>query len=139
VKKHLVYIACHDSAWAEALALRVRRNPGLEVCSTWHHEPLARTRSIPAVERYSIAARDFCEIGMCHTLILISGPGTYPGGKFVEAGYAIAKGKQVVVLGRLENMMLYHPRVVLYEWTLEGAAGFRAFLDEAGNPEGRSA
>jgi len=44
-------------------------------------------------------------------LILLAGPDKYSGGKFVEAGIAIGAGKRVIVIGRRENMLLWHPQV----------------------------
>lgn len=44
-------------------------------------------------------------------LVLLAGPDKYTGGKFVEAGFALGRGFDVVVVGRIENGMLHHPSV----------------------------
>jgi len=51
----------------------------------------------------------------CDALVLVAGKEKYSGGKFVEAGIAIGLGKRVVVLGRRENMLLWHPLVTSVE------------------------
>jgi hypothetical protein len=56
-----------------------------------------------------IATEDVIDVINCDSLVLVSGPDKYLGGKFVEAGIAIGLGKRVIIIGRRENMLLWHP------------------------------
>ena len=57
-----------------------------------------------------IAMGDLLAIDQCDTFLLFTEdpgeevPGASRGGRFVEMGYAIAKGKRVCVIGPLENI-----------------------------------
>lgn len=104
-----IYIAADsvESALAVADALRTDH----ELVSTWHNLPMRRTANIEPRDRSAIAGSDALEISTCDTLVLISGLGKCPGGKFVEAGIAIGIGKRVVIYGHRENLLLWHPSV----------------------------
>lgn len=114
-----VYIASHDSQSAESIAIDLLA-AGIDVGSTWHRHPLPRTASLSGCARKAIAISDIEEIDACDAVLLESGPEKYAGGKFVEAGYALGRGKTVVVLGRRENLLLWHPSFLFAE-TVEHA------------------
>ena len=59
-----------------------------------------------------MAKRDVQEIRECDALVLMAGPDLYPGGKFVEAGIAFGLRKLVIVFGRRENILLWHPDII---------------------------
>lgn len=62
-------------------------------------------------EHYMEAARvDLEDIDSAEMLVLLNGQVSKTGGKHVETGYAIAKGKKVVVVGPVENV---------FHWSLE--------------------
>lgn len=104
-----VYISSHDFAGAKALAARLEA-AGIGVVSTWHNEtPIAGGRGCPPTDReyWDLKVRkNFGRMRCADVLVLVAGPDKYAGGKFVEAGYALASGTEVVVLGRPENGMI---------------------------------
>src|SRR5262249_55092997 len=86
-----VYISSHNLEEAEALAEKIRA-AGHVVVSTWHAEVYDPQWAM------SPAARDGSAVNLAliehraDVLVLQSGPDKYPGGKFVEAGFAMGKG-----------------------------------------------
>lgn len=99
-----IYIAAHDPRLAEAFAAE---NSDHEFTSRWHKKPFYPTDHHTLDERFEIAIEDFNDIKRAEALVLISGPGKYPGGKFVEAGIAYGLGMPVYFVGRRENMLTY--------------------------------
>lgn len=105
-----VYIASHSKDLAiEARDVLVSK--GCEVISTWLDGEFKRTAEYTEAERRDIAARDAAEVYRADMLVLIAGDQYFAGGKFVEAGIALGLGRRVVVVGRRENMLLWHPVV----------------------------
>ena len=45
-------------------------------------------------------------------LVLLACEGSCPGGKFVETGIALGTYSPVWVIGRRENMLMWHPWIV---------------------------
>jgi len=109
-----IYIASHnqdDGRRLKTLLLRA----GYIVVSSWLTDKrFGREKYTPRQCR-QIARRDVCEVLQCDILVLIAGPDLYPGGKFIEAGVALGSGARLIVLGRRENMMLWHPRILAVE------------------------
>ena len=105
-----VYVSCHhpDPANAVADALEAA---GHTVVSDWHRSddpPPDRDDG----EAWAVkAAANFTRILGCEMLVIVAGPERYPGGKFVEAGFALGLNKDVITVGRVENGMLFHPTV----------------------------
>jgi nucleoside 2-deoxyribosyltransferase len=100
-----VYISSHSIEQAAALATELRMRQ-FEVVSKWHD--MAGDR-IPMEDRETWkqnAIDNFDLIDNCHSLVLMGGDERYPGGKFVELGYAAKAGKSVICLGRIENGMV---------------------------------
>lgn len=106
-----VYIA-GDSELAALYVAELVKTAGHTIMSSWHDGVFQRTAEHMVVERRSIASRDLDEVQGSDILILIASRGLVPGGKFVEAGAALGVGKKVIVLGRRENILLWHPRVI---------------------------
>lgn len=106
-----VYVAAH-CRWAALHAASVLRAAGHTINSTWIDQPFHPTESVPPEDRAVIAAQDACDVAEADALVLIAGPDRYPGGKFVEVGIALGRDKAVIVIGRRENMLMYHPRIV---------------------------
>lgn len=102
-----VYVASH-CRWAAEHIAEVLCEHGIVVISTWHTMPFHPTEHHAQNERQEIAEIDACEVISADALVLVAGPDKYSGGKFVEAGIAIGLGKPVVVIGRRENMLLWH-------------------------------
>lgn len=111
-----VYIACHAPDRANHVA-DVLRAAGHAVVSTWHTSTDPRPARDDAAVWGRNALRNQSEIDGCNVLVVVASPahldGTerVPGGKFVEAGYAIRAMARVVTVGGVENGMLYHPHV----------------------------
>lgn len=78
---------------------------GHKVISTWMDCEVTvqqdAARSEPA-EQASYALRDLAELAECDTLVLVD-PESMRGGCYVEQGYAMASGLDVVVVGRRTN------------------------------------
>lgn len=112
-----VYVASLFSEIEESKkrALRLQEALGWEPVSSWvfgGEEGLSRTQ---------IAVKDIREVEQCDVLVVFSHPRGEPkpgGGRWVEFGYAMAKGKQVFVVGPYENVFTHSPNVVVYP-TLE--------------------
>ena len=104
-----VYIACHHPDPANNLAAKLTA-AGHRVVSTWHTEP--RLASDDVAGWKTGAASNLGQIAGADALVLIASPDhvsrakCVPGGKFVEAGAAIALAKTVVTCGGVENGML---------------------------------
>ncbi len=105
-----VYIAAADKDRAVLLA-ECLLEAGHEITSSWICQAFKRTQQHPATERAEIAWRDFRDVRECDALVLLDSEPCVPGGKFVEAGIALALGKRVIVASRRENMLLWHPSV----------------------------
>lgn len=116
-----VYIASHSKEQACAIA-NALSSAGARVTSTWHDIEFLRTHEHSEADRESTALRDTDEIDQADVLVLDSGQEKYAGGKFVEAGYALGTGKTVLVIGRRENMLLWHPLIKFANTTDEAIA-----------------
>lgn len=69
------------------------------------------------LSRANIALLDLEDVAACDVIILFTHPREEPqpgGGRFVEFGYAMALGKELMVVGPEENVFLSHPDVQLY-------------------------
>lgn len=105
-----IYVAAH-CRWAGLHIAAVLRAAGHEITSRWLDQPFNPTGSVPLEERPGIAQQDAEDVIASDALVLIAGPDRYPGGKFVEAGVALGRGIKIVVIGRLENMLMWHPAI----------------------------
>lgn len=101
-----LYIACHDQKRARKVANRLNAR-GFEIVSGWLNESFGKCADFDEETRWRFANDNFADVRRCDTLVLIAGPEKYSGGKFVEAGFAYALGKHVVIMGRRENMQCY--------------------------------
>lgn len=99
-----IYIASHEIGIARILA-ETLREAGHTVTSSWIEA--ANFGMCTKDEKPQVAATNERDVEASDVLVLISGPGTYPGGKFIETGYAMGLGKRVICLGRLENTQMY--------------------------------
>lgn len=64
-----------------------------------------------------IAIQDLKDVDDADVLVLYTEPYGTPvpgGGRFVEMGYALGKGKQVVLVGPLENVFHWHPLITSF-------------------------
>lgn len=104
------YISSHSKEQADNLK-RWLESVGVEIVSTWHDSAMLRSAELTEAERQEKSARNLSQIDLADVLVLIACSDKVPGGKFVEAGYALGKGKRVVIHGRRENMMLWNATV----------------------------
>lgn len=115
--KPAVYVSAH---FPEAPTARYVSDclagAGHRIVSTWYS---TGTESDPVAS----AVRDFREIDESDALVMLSTPHRTTGGKFVELGYALGKGKRVFVLGVRENWMIHHPSISVYASVEELLAG----------------
>jgi hypothetical protein len=103
-----IYIASHCQERAKRLAA-ILTGQGHTITSRWINESFLSTDAYLPPRRREIAEEDIADVTSSEALILIAGPDKCPGGKFVEVGYALGYGLQVFVLGRRENMLMWHP------------------------------
>ena len=116
-----VYLAAQYPRRSEMLELaEVLWKHGVLVRSRWLHElvppdrPLGELSPTFCVET---ARADLEDIDACHTLVFFSEDplvGIPRGGRHVEFGYALAKGKRIVVIGGQENIFHFLPHIVHY-------------------------
>lgn len=69
------------------------------------------------LSREDIALLDLEDVDAADAIILFTHPRGEPqpgGGRFVEFGYALAKGKECIVIGPAENVFMSHPKVKSY-------------------------
>ena len=111
-----IYIASHNQDEGRRLKTLLRR-AGYVVVSSWLTDKRFGQEKYTLRQCRQIARRDVREVLQCDLLILMAGPDLYPGGKFIEAGVALGSGAHLVVLGRRENMVLWHPRILAVETT----------------------
>lgn len=107
------YIASHECFLAHNTAELIASN-GVEITSRWHSKDFLPTSNHTEDECIAIAVEDVEDISRADILVLIAGPDRYSGGKFVEAGIAFGQNKPVIVIGRRENMLLWHPAVMQF-------------------------
>lgn len=105
-----IYIASHDR-WAALHVAGALVEAGHEITSRWIKQPFHPVEHHTGSEREVIAILDFEDVCRADVLVLIASDDKGPGGKFVEAGIAIGRNKQVIVLGRRENMLMWLPQV----------------------------
>lgn len=103
-------------AYAEEL-----QRMGVEVTARWFREPHAANVTLPEVpldKSVQYAQNDIDDINACDTIISFTEDpvtGTPRGGRHVEFGYALAKGKQLICVGPWENIFHYLPQVTHFE------------------------
>lgn len=116
-----IYIAAHDQSLARIFA-RYLKKEGHDIVSSWVFlKKFGGTLEYTKSERSRIAKKDAQEVCSADALIVISGP-PCPGGKFVEAGIALGLGKPIFILGKQENMLMWHPSIQSFVWMDEIAA-----------------
>lgn len=108
-----IYVAGDNQREARIVA-NLFCEAGHIVVSRWLDVEFKQTVLHSEEERASIAIMDVEDIGTADILVMLASTHLVPGGKFVEVGIAMGQGKQVVVLGHRENMLLWHPRVLCF-------------------------
>lgn len=70
------------------------------------------------LSRSEVAELDLDDVDKADTIILFTHERSSPqpgGGRFVEFGYALGKGKRCIVIGPAENVFMFSDRVEIYE------------------------
>lgn len=115
-----IYVAAH-CRWAGLYVAGVLQKAGHEITARWLHQPFGATSDYTPEACRDIATQDADDVATADGLVLVAGPDRYAGGKFVETGIALGMSKRVVVIGRRENMLIWHPSIEVVE-TPEKAA-----------------
>lgn len=118
-----VYLAAQFS-WKEQIAAKKRQleQLGIEVTSTWTDEtanPNCSLKDFQGDYHLDMALRDLRQIDEADRLILFTvDPDTMTrrGGRHVEFGYAMGKGKDLLVIGPKENIFHHLPIVQIDTW-----------------------
>lgn len=98
----------------------ILRCAGATITSRWLDEtnPLDSKMGDDTEEFYKkTSAMDLADVDAADMVLFFSEDpliGTPRGGRHVEFGYALAKGKWICVIGPKENVFHYHPRVFHY-------------------------
>lgn len=109
-----IYIAARYSEKHEMAAQAdIFRQNGIEVTSTWldeSHHPETKMSDIHDDNLAGYAYNDLRDIDEADWLVFSSIEPTIPavrGGRHVEFGYALARGKRILVIGPKENIFHY--------------------------------
>lgn len=89
------------------------RAAGFEVTSQWIDNG---EESVAIVQRHDAAQMDLNDIDMADILVLFTldkGTMFSSGGRMVELGYAMAKGKAIFIIGDRENVFCHHDTVTV--------------------------
>jgi|SRR5580700_512716 nucleoside 2-deoxyribosyltransferase len=118
-----IYIAACFGQQAEVREKADQLTQAKHVCtSNWRYEkPSGDGSEAKHASKYLQAAmQDLRDIDSSDLLVLLAGQVSTTGGKHFEVGYAVAKGKQVVVVGAPENV---------FHWTLPRFATWQEFME----------
>lgn len=103
-----------SNVYAAAYFAYVLEANGIRVMSDWHNSPnpLRRSSDITENERKQIANNSIGAIKNSDFVLIIADPDMVPGGKFVDVGVALGAGKKVILVGRRENIKMYHSDIL---------------------------
>lgn len=118
------YIASDNAAKARE-AKNIIEALDHDVSSTWHNQDMKRTAEFTPEERAEIASNDVQDIQLSGAMILLASDDKVAGGKFFEAGLAFGLGKPVVIVGRRENMLLWHPGIEAFDTVEDAVMSFK--------------
>jgi nucleoside 2-deoxyribosyltransferase len=128
-----VYVAARWDDRDDALLIKdFILKAGLICTSTWltpHDDQSMDSLKQSAIEKpRQRAIKDFEDIDACDVYLVYSPKKSHrngTGGKHVEMGYAMAKGKPCVLVGERENIFHYHPTVRV----VDGVANFLKLME----------
>ena len=102
---------------------------GVDVTSRWRFEDNAPDGAIGELKNrdYYLGKLfiDLDDIEVADILLLLTDQVSKTGGKHVEFGYALARRKQLYIVGGVENIFHWHPSVQHVKWE-----EFKAILKE---------
>lgn len=126
-----IYVAGHEQDRCRSIASDLRA-VGHTITARWLDEPFNPTETHTETERRQIADRDEADVTAADAVVLADSPEKVSGGKFVEAGIALGQGKPVFVIGRRENMLMWHSRVQAFDSVAQFVAS-----NQAGERQGK--
>lgn len=107
-----LYLAARYTQRAELEAHAIRlKSFGFEITARWVFG------NEDGLDREKIAFLDIADVDACDTLVSFTlpvGTMTRGGGRHVEFGYALARRKQLVIIGPRENVFHHHPDAEVY-------------------------
>jgi len=111
-RKDKIYIAAMFSQRAamEIIADELK-GYGFEIVARWVYG------GEDGLSREQIALTDIADVDACDTLVAFTqcrGTMHTGGGRHVEFGYALAKGKKIIVIGDRETVFHHHPAARVY-------------------------
>jgi nucleoside 2-deoxyribosyltransferase len=112
-----IYIAGHDQEIARIIA-RQLESDGHYITSTWLDEEPFMAYDDPLIDvgvKAHIAINDLLEVKDSDAVVTFASRDKVTGGKFIEIGAAIASGLPVYLIGRQENMLMYHKNIIQVE------------------------
>jgi nucleoside 2-deoxyribosyltransferase len=116
-----VYLASRYPRRKELSALvPLLKEHNISVTSRWLNETLSPNTTLHEVSPafcLETALIDLEDIDRADTIVFFSEDpliGTPRGGRHVEFGYALAKGKRIIVLGGNENIFHFLPHIIHY-------------------------
>lgn len=132
-----VYLAARFPRLSELLTYKAELEAaGITVTSRWllggHDWVGVNDEDIPVAHQARFAQEDIDDINAADAIVCFtesSGSGPARGGRHVEAGYALAKGIPVAVVGHRENVFYCLPQVAYFP-TWEDARGLLVSLAE---------
>lgn len=101
---------------------------GFEITSSWVYG------GEEGLTREDIAVLDFNDLDKADIVLSFTSPygtATKGGGRHVEFGYGLAKGKKVVLIGERENVFHHHPSVEVFPTLELWVAAFTAHKEAA--------
>lgn len=99
-----VYIAAKFELAPEVAEMaKELRLLGIECTSRWVTEEGPYVKDDPA-EGDRLARMDLSDVDVADIFVLLGQPNSPRGGKHVEYGYAYAKGKRIILIGKRENI-----------------------------------
>jgi len=89
------------------------RSKGHDVVSTWHDGPLEFSKGMTFAERWRIAKQNYTDLDKADMVLAVPFPDAHLRGAHTEIGYALGKGKPVLIFGdfRAFNTMATHSLV----------------------------
>jgi len=120
-----IYLASRFSRRHECHAIgKELEKFGYEIVSRWtlpdsdHVVPVGMSQQAADAERQRFAVEDLNDIDLADCIVALMEPearNNTRGGRHVEFGYAIGKGKELVVIGCRETVFHHHPNVHHFE------------------------
>lgn len=108
-----IYISGHTQNEARKIA-KMLEDEGHEITSSWINADWEKEGQLDDKGKSNVAEMDIAEVLASDALLMFSSPRRVPGGKFVECGVALGSGKQVILIGHRENMLMYYRRIRQY-------------------------